>query len=141
MRVLEAVGGEELADDPRFSDNEQRLKNKEELNDIIVSWMADHTREEILDIFDEYDATIAAVYDISDIMADEHYKHREAIREITDAEFGQARVQNVQPKLSETPGEIKYLGPRKGEYNDAVYKGLLGYDEEKLASLRSEGVI
>ncbi|MEF8824831.1 MAG: CoA transferase [Halapricum sp.] len=141
MRVLDAVGGSELTEDPRFADNESRLEHKDALNDLIESWMADHTREEILKIFDEYDATIAAVYDTSDIMADEHYKHRNAIAEIDDDEFGRARFQNVQPTLSETPGEIEHLGPRQGEYNDAVYKGLLGYDDDRLDSLRSAGVI
>lgn len=140
-RVLEAVGGEELREDPRFADNERRLANKEALNEIIVDWMAEHTRDEIIEIFDEHDATIAPVYDIEDMLADRHYEERDVFRTIEDDELGSAVVQDRYPKFSETPGEIRHLGPTLGEHNELVYGSLLGYSAAELEDLAASEVI
>lgn len=140
-RVMEAVGGDELREDPRFRDNEARLEHKEALNDIIVAWMAEHTREEILDIFDAFDATIAPVYTIVDMLADEHYDERGVFRTIEDDELGVARVQDRYPKFRETPSEIRHLGPKQGEHNELVYESLLGYDKTRISDLTERSII
>lgn len=141
MRVFDAIERPELKDDPRFADNETRLENVEELDRIIQEWMDDHTREEVLDRFESYDATIAPVYNVADIVADDHYRAREAVTEIEDEELGTGLVQNVFPRFSETPGEISHLGPALGEHNEEVYGDSLSYDEDTLSALQSEDVI
>ena len=50
-------------------------------------------------------------------------------------------MQNVAPKLSETPGSVRQVGPALGEHNDDVYRGLLGLEDDDLSSLRADGVI
>jgi crotonobetainyl-CoA:carnitine CoA-transferase CaiB-like acyl-CoA transferase len=47
----------------------------------------------------------------------------------------------VVPKLSETPGQVRWVGPRLGQHTDEVMHDLLGLSHEELASLRSDGVI
>ncbi|WP_340098794.1 CoA transferase [Salinibaculum salinum] len=141
MRVFDAIERPELKDDPRFEDNEKRLENVEELDAIIQDWMDDHTREEVIDRFEEYEATIAPIYNVADIMEDEHYQARDALVEIEDDQLGEGLVQNTFPRFSETPGEITHLGPQLGAHNEEVYGEHLSYDEETLVDLRSEGVI
>lgn len=141
LRVLEAVGGEDLREDPRFADNERRLENKEALNDIIVEWMAEHTREDVLRIFDEHDATIAPVYDIEDMLEDDHYRARGVFTTIEDDQLGAATMQDRYPGFSETPGGITHLGPTHGEHNDLVYGTLLGYSADRVDELRAAAVI
>ena len=141
MRVFDAIERPDLKDDPRFEDNERRLENVEELDSIIQEWMHEHTREEILDRFEEYEATIAPIYNVADITEDEHYQARDALVEIEDEELGSGLVQNTFPRFSETPGEISHLGPQLGEHNEEVYAEELAYDRETLGSLESEGVI
>ncbi|MEM4782683.1 MAG: CoA transferase [Halalkalicoccus sp.] len=140
-RTFEAIGRPDLIDDPRFADNERRLENVEELDAIIGDWMAGHTREEVLETFEEHDATIAPVYNVEDILADEHYRTREAVITVEDDDLGEATVQNAIPKFSETPGRVDYLGPDLGAHNEAVFGRELGYDEGLLAELETEGVI
>lgn len=141
MRTFDAIDRPDLKDDPRFETNEKRLEHVDELDEIIQSWMADHDREEVLAAFDEADATIAPVYNVKDILQDEHYQAREAFLEVDDPDLASATVQNVVPKFSETPGEVRHLGPSLGEHNVEVYGDLLGYDETVLAELREEEIV
>jgi len=141
MRVFDAIDRPDLKDDQRFEDNEARLENVEALEAIIQNWMDSHSREEVLAAFEEADATIAPVYNVADILADEHYQARNATVSVEDDELGEGTVQNAFPKLSETPGEVRHLGPRLGQHNSSVYEDLLGYDETTIAELSEEGVI
>lgn len=141
MRVFDAIDRPDLKTDPRFADNESRLANVEELDRIVGAWMADHTRAEALAAFDDADAAAAPVYDVPDILADEQYRARDAVVAVDDPDLGRSLVQDVVPALSETPGGIDHLGPALGAHNDAVYGGLLGYDEATRAALRDDGVI
>jgi len=50
-------------------------------------------------------------------------------------------MHNVAPKLSETPGRVRHVGPELGEHNEDIYQGLLGLDDDAMSSLRSAGVI
>lgn len=140
-RVFDAIEQPDLKDDPRFKDNESRLENVEELDAIIQDWMDDHTREEIIERFEEYEATIAPIYNVEDIIEDEHYQARDAVVGVPDDQLGEGLVQNTFPHFSETPGEISHLGPQLGAHNQEVYGGYLAYDEETLADLESESVI
>ena len=141
MRVFDAVERPELKDDPRFADNAKRLENYDELDEIIADWVADHTREEVLDAFEAADATIGPVYDVPDIVDDPQYQAREAVTTFDDPDLGEVRLQNTVPKFSETPGRIDHLGPSLGEHNDEVYREMLGYDDELMRDLREGGVI
>jgi formyl-CoA transferase len=141
MRVLEAIERPNLKDDPRFEDNESRLENVEELDAIIQDWMDDHTREEIIERFEECEATIAPIYNVADIIEEEHYQAREALLDVEDDQLGSALVQNTFPRFSETPGSVDHLGPQLGQHNEEVYREFLDYDAETLADLESEGVI
>jgi formyl-CoA transferase len=141
MRVFDAIDRPDLKDDPRFADNESRVEHVEELDAVIQDWMDDHTREEVLAAFEAAEATIAPVYNVADILADEHYQARDAVVTVDDEELGAATVQNAFPKFSGTPGEVRHLGSRLGAHNDAVYGDLLGYDAETIADLDDDGVI
>jgi formyl-CoA transferase len=141
MRVFDAIERPDLKDDSRFEDNEKRLANVEELDAIIQDWMNDHTREEIIDRFEEYEATIAPVYNVADIIEDEHYEARDAVVEVPDEQLGESLVQNTFPRFSETPGEISHLGPQLGAHNEEIYTEYLAYDEQTFADLDDEGVI
>lgn len=141
LRLFEAIERPELEEDPRFATNDKRVDNADALDDVIQSWMGEHTREAVLGRFDEFDVPSAPIYDIAEVMADDHYRSREAVVSVGDPDLGEARVQGVFPKFSETEGRVRYLGPERGEHNDLVYREGLGYDDELLAELEADGVI
>jgi formyl-CoA transferase len=75
------------------------------------------------------------------MLADPHFKAREAIIEVETERFGKLKMQNVAPKLSKTPGGIRSAAPEMGQHNDEVYRGLLGVDAERFAALQAGKVI
>lgn len=141
MRVFDAIDRPDLKNDSRFETNERRMEHVDKLDEIIGNWMADHSREEVLDTFEETGATIAPIYNVEDIVEDEHYRERNAVVEIEDDDIGAGLVQNVFPKFSETPGEVRHLGPGLGEHNQSVYGDILEYDDDFLNELREQKVI
>ena len=139
-RIFKAIGREDLIEAPQFRDNRTRMHNADELDAIISRWMINHTQQEAIDRFLECEATIAPVYNISDILEDAHFAARGNIASVLDPDFGSVRMFNVAPKLSRTPGRIRHVGLEKGAANKAVYEGL-GLSPDDMRTLQKNGVI
>jgi formyl-CoA transferase len=139
-RIFKAIDREDLINDPRFKDNQSRLKHADELEQIIADWMASRTQQEVLERFLSCEATIAPIYNIEDICRDPHFKYRGNIVEVPDSDFGKVKMLNVAPKLSRTPGKIRHTGLDKGAYNQSVYEEL-GLSADEIKQLREKGII
>jgi crotonobetainyl-CoA:carnitine CoA-transferase CaiB-like acyl-CoA transferase len=135
-RLFAALGRDDLLADLRFATYEARLANREELQEALAAEFARFTREEILALAERERITLGPVYDIVDILEDEHYRSREAVVQTEDG----AAIHNVVPKLSRTPGAIRRPAPALGEHNAEVY-GEFGIGEAELQQLVAEGVV
>ena len=140
-RILLVVGGEALADDPRFVDNTARLEHGEELDAIIAAWVAQRPLAEALAAFESAQAAAAPIYRMADVFADPQFAARETIVRVRDDELGEIPMAGVVPRLSETQGTIRWTGKPAGAANAAVYGDLLGLEESERAALADEGVI
>jgi succinyl-CoA--D-citramalate CoA-transferase len=141
LRLCTAMVREDLIKDPRFIENPDRVKHRVEINAIVAEWIEQHTRAEIIERFDQHEMPYASIFDIEDIFRDPQYRAREALVRVPDAELGEAIVQNVVPKFSQTPGSVDFLGPTMGEHNEEIYCGELGYSKERLKQLKDEQII
>lgn len=139
-RTFRAIGRPELIDDERFATNNKRLEHIDELDELIGSWIAAHTLDEVLEAFDREEAAVAPIYDAAQIFADAQYAARETIVSVDDGEMGPIRMQNVTPRFSRTPGRVRHPGLPLGAANDEIY-GRLGITPEELDTLRDEGVV
>jgi crotonobetainyl-CoA:carnitine CoA-transferase CaiB-like acyl-CoA transferase len=81
------------------------------------------------------------VLSIDEIFDDPHDAARNNIATHHDERVGDLAVPNVIPRLSATPGAIDWLGPALGAHTDQIYEGLLGLSAERIAELRSDGVL
>ncbi|MFI4999206.1 MAG: CaiB/BaiF CoA transferase family protein [Reyranellales bacterium] len=138
-RVLTKIGRPELAKDPRFATNIERVKNGVELDAVIGGFIAARDLADNLKFFDEAGVTIGPVYDIAQIVADDYVLEREALIEIPDADMGELPTHPVVPRLSGTPGALRMPAPKVGEHNEALLKPLLG--DAEFEKLRQSGVI
>ena len=81
------------------------------------------------------------IYRAPEMLGDPHFHAREAIVTVPHPDFGELRMQNVAPKLSETPGSIRSPSPELGQHNDEVYLDLLQLKRERYDELKSRKVI
>ena len=91
--------------------------------------------------FEEAEAAVAPVYDISQIMEDPQFEALGSIVSVDDPDLGSVKMQNVMFRMSETPGRIQWAGRGLGEDNHNVYVDELGMSDERLKSLTEEGVL
>jgi crotonobetainyl-CoA:carnitine CoA-transferase CaiB-like acyl-CoA transferase len=125
----------------RFATVHQRVEHREEVNGIVADWMRQHPLDDVLALCREGDVPIGPINSIADVLADPHIRARGNFIEFDHAKAGKVVVPNVLPRLSETPGEIRTLGPALGEHSDSVLKEYLGLDEAEIEQLRVDEII
>ena len=141
-RLCEAMGRSELADDERFSTHLARGDHQEELDGIISAWAGERNADEIDRVLNDAGVICGPIYTIADIFEDEHFRAREMLVEHEDPEFGSYLGPGIVPKLSETPGEVRWSATwEHGSHNAEIFGKLLGLTEEELGELREEGVL
>lgn len=140
-RLARVMGQPELIGDPRFRSNPERVRHNAALDAIVGQWVARHTLEELGALLEEAEVGFAPIYSIAQIFADPHVKAREAVISVPDDELGRVAMQNVVPRFSRTPGEVRHAAPRLGEHNRDVFQGMLGLSDAELAELERKGAI
>ena len=140
-RLAEAMGQPELSSDPRYSSHGARGAHQVELDGRVEAWTSTLSTREVLDLMDRHGVPAGLIYRPPDMLDDPHFKARDAIVSVPHPDFGELRMQNVAPKLSETPGSIRSPSPEMGQHNDEVYRGLLGLDDARYAALKAAKVV
>jgi succinyl-CoA---D-citramalate CoA-transferase len=140
-RLATAMDRPELATDARYATHEARGEHQAELDELIAQWTATIDGGALEDILENAGVPAGNIYRVPEMLEDAHFRAREAIIRVAHGKSGDIAMQNVMPKLSETPGVIRRAGPELGEHNDEVYRGLLGFDEARMTALKDAGVI
>jgi len=140
-RLATAVGRPDLVDDPRSADGTSRAANAELLQPIIESWMADKTRQEVVDRLNAAGMPTGPVYTASDVFADPHFRTRRMLVDIDDPEVGTYTFARSTPLLSAAPEIANEPSPALGQHTREVLEGLLGYSAEAVERLAAEDVV
>jgi formyl-CoA transferase len=138
-RMMRAIGRDDLADDPALADNAGRVKRTAELDRAISDWTSRHDLETVLQALEKAEVPSGRIYSIADIVADMHYRARGMIERHKLGEHD-LLLPGIVPKLSETPGRTRWIGPALGEHTDEVMRDL-GYADADIAALRERRVI
>ncbi|MFC6929123.1 CaiB/BaiF CoA transferase family protein [Actinomadura yumaensis] len=125
-RLAELMDRPELADDERFASHGARGANAGVLDELIAAWTAPQQAEPLLKLMHDNGIPAGLTYRAKDMLSDPHFKAREAIIRLAHPEFGDFPMQNVFPKLSDTPGQVRSLGPELGQHNAEIYGGCSG---------------
>lgn len=142
FRRLAAVMEEPwLAEDERFATHGARGANMEQLDELIAKWTSQQAADALLQRLHDGGVPAGRIFRAQDMFSDPHFAARQAIVALPHPEFGELPMQNVVPRLSDTPGRVRHVGPGLGEHNNEVYQGLLGLSDEELSRLESFGVI
>ena len=132
----------EWIDDPRFLTNVLRVENMDELKILIEGWSRNYTVEELVSMALDAGVPAGPVYDISQIVKDEHIAvARDMFPVVEHPVIGKMHVNGDAVKLMETAPRITKAAPLLGQDNEKIYGEFLGITREQLAGLKAEGVL
>ena len=138
-RMMRAIGRTDLAEDPALASNDGRVRRTEEIDRAIGEWAGRNDLDHVLQVLDEAEVPSGKIYSIADIVADLHYQARGMI-ERHRSKGADLLLPGVVPKMSETPGSTRWIGPKLGEHTDEVLSAS-GFTPAEIAALRARGVI
>jgi formyl-CoA transferase len=139
-RLMLVIGRNDLAADPGLADNAGRAKHADELDSAIGEWTGKRDAAEVLRALNEAQVPNGKIFSMADIAADAHYLARGMIRQVTLGDGTGLKVPGVVPSLSETPGDIDWVGPELGEHTEAVLAAY-GYGRAEIAALRERKAV
>jgi formyl-CoA transferase len=140
-RLCMAMERPELADDADYANHQVRGQHQTELDQLIGRWSAGLPTRDLLDLMDRHGVPAGLIYRAPDMLTDPQFAARESIVTVKHPTFGALKMQNVAPKLSLTPGGIRSASPELGQHNEEIYAGLAQLTPERLAELKTRGVI
>jgi crotonobetainyl-CoA:carnitine CoA-transferase CaiB-like acyl-CoA transferase len=133
--LCKALGREDLLP-YEFAEREKREEIKQAFRDIFKT----KTRDEWFDLLTQHDICVGRVYDLDETAGDPHLRARDMIVEVDHPEAGPVKQVGISVKLSDTPGQIRFLAASLGTHTEEILTGL-GYTPENIAQLRAEGAI
>lgn len=139
-RLMAAIGRPDLAENPDFRTNDGRAKQAALLDATIGDWSKTRTVDEALAALAAADVPAGRIYSVADIVADPHYQARDMILQAELPGGTRVKMPGIVPKLSDTPGAVRWQGPALGAHTDSVLSDL-GLDAERIASLREKGAV
>ena len=140
-RLTEVMGQPELATNERYATHVARGENQAELDEIINAWTQTLTAAQVQARCDAESVACSPIYRAPEILADEHFKARDAIISRLHPELGEFLTQSPFPKLSDTPGDVTSLAPKHGEHTEEVLRQRLKKSDEDIGALRDAGTI
>jgi crotonobetainyl-CoA:carnitine CoA-transferase CaiB-like acyl-CoA transferase len=140
-RLSRLMGRPGLCDEPDFASHAARVRNQAALYALIAAWAATLPLATAMAQLVAADVPASPLMSIADIAHDPHFRERGTIVPIEDDEYGSLLMTAPIPRMSETPGTVRSLGPVLGSGNQAVLGGLLGMSDAEIAALRDAKVI
>jgi len=140
-RLCQAIGREELRDDPRTADGTARAAHAGLIRPIIEGWLADKTRAQAVALLGDHGVPAGPVYTAEDIFSDPHIAARKMLVTVDDPIAGPRQYARSPIHLSSAPEIPVSPAPGLGEHTRPILRDLLGYDESEIEQLEEEGVI
>jgi formyl-CoA transferase len=140
-RLAAAMDQPGLADDPRFASHTARGEREDELDGLIGAWTSRIEADSLLELLEESGVPCGRINSAQDVLDDPHVKARASLVEVPHPVLGSLTMQNVFPRLSETPGRVEHIGPDLGADTAEVLERLAGIGAADLERLRAAGVI
>ena len=144
-RLMNAIGRQDLVDDPELQTNAGRVRHRDRIDEAIGEETQKRNLEAVMEILVAAGIPAGPIYSSADIVTDPHFLARKML-EIHQVEVEPGREEevlfpSVVPKLTNSPGAVRWLGPSLGAHTDEILTSVLGMQPAELADLRDSGVI
>lgn len=141
FEMFKLIGRPELADDETLHNRKVREERAAEIKDILDPWLMAHTKEEIYNLCQSRNISIAPVNRIDEVVNSEQLRERQFFVEIEHPKAGTFKYPSAPYRFTATPWRVKGPAPLLGQHNEEIYCGHLGYSKEDLVRLREANII
>ena len=144
-RLMTVLGRKDLADDPELQTNAGRVRHRDRIDKAIGTETQKRTLAAVMETLVAEGIPAGPIYSSADIVADPHFRARGMV-EVHPVEVEPGRKEDVLfpsvvPKLTNSPGEVRWVGPALGAHTDEILTSVLGIEPTELAELHQSGVI
>ncbi|HIM24196.1 MAG TPA: CoA transferase [Rhodospirillales bacterium] len=140
LRMLDVLDAPEIADDPRFAENSDRMTFLKELEDLLGAIFAKHSTEDWLARLDAAGVPAGPVLNVNEMHKDPQTVARDMVVEVDHAQVGPVKTLGIPVKFSETPGQVTSSAPVYGQHTREVLSEY-GFDEGEIDTLVSAGAV
>jgi crotonobetainyl-CoA:carnitine CoA-transferase CaiB-like acyl-CoA transferase len=141
-RLCRAIGREDMANDPKFNQNDMvRFDHADLIDAVIKEWVAQRTVAEVISVLQVARVPCGVVNTIDKLENDPQVAARDMILNVDYPGLGNIPLPGIPVKLSLTPGSISSRAPKIGEHNREIYCGLLGFSQKELNKLKEKEII
>lgn len=140
-RIFVAVGRPELNSDPDYATHAARIANRAAVEKVVSDWVAQHRRDEALEILRRHEVACGPVNDSADVVADSGYRERGSVIEVDSARFGRIPYPGPMFKVRDFDGIPYADAPEVGEHTAEILRERLGKSDAELEELRNANVI
>ena len=141
VRLMTAIGRDDLANDPRLAGNPGRVTHQKLIDGAIAAWADKLTSAEVIQIMEDADVPVGAIFSIADAFDDPHYQARGMFEHVAVPNQDQLlAIPAILPKLTGTPGSTQWPGGEVGSHTDELLLAL-GLDAERIAYLKENGIV
>ena len=140
QRFCEAIDRPDLAEDPQFTTNQDRVANKGALIALLEPLLAEKTTEEWQPLFRAAGALFGPLLDFADLFTHPQVIHSGLLQHVEHPKLGTIPQLGPVVKMSSTPGHIKGPPPLLGQHTSEVLAEL-GFSPDEVANLRASGVV
>jgi formyl-CoA transferase len=138
--LADALGLEDLKEDPRFRQRDARKKNRRALNPLLETKLSERETAYWVELFNSRSIPSGAILSLEQALNQEQIRHRETLKTIHAEGIGDLRLFDLTAKFEKTPAGLETPPPRLSAHTDEILSDL-GYTGEQLESLREAGAI
>jgi len=138
--LLTVIGREDLKEDPRFATPQLRAKNFEPVDEILAAWTMRYDKREVMTMLGRAGVPASAVFDTVELSGDPDLRRRGTFVSVTHPVRGEFVMPGFMVKMSRSNVPVR-ASPLLAADNQAIYGGLLGLTNEKIAELQANGAI
>ena len=140
-RLAAVMGQPELGTDPRFADQNSRNRNEDLTDELVAKWTLSHDLDELERVLEAGNVPASRIFTMADIFRDPHYRARDMLVQTTDDDLGSVTLAGIVPKLSATPGKVRWPGRRTGQDTRAILRKYANLSDARIDELDRAGVV